>query len=159
MAGRAFLVFIVLIQACGLSESNPLAWRLEGGGRLGDLIPASRPVVVLIVDPGQCFSCYSLLAEWFAWRDDHLDQFLFLYSRHPTDVESRTLRRIRVPVAGTLTTKLAISAALEVLVANDSVYVINHIKAGQDRSSLLLLIGDRTLEGIIRSPEPKMFSP
>ena len=145
------------LQACDLASRDPLSWRLQGGGQLRGLIVRREPTVVVIANPGQSFECYSVLAEWLTWRNDHRAQFLLLYSRNPTDIEARLLRRIRVPTYGILSTRVTIGAAVELLVANDSVLSMHHVEAGRGRSHLLPLIANRTPDGLHQSPESLLF--
>lgn len=140
----------LLAGSCIQSES-PLEWTTESGWALRDIVGSEDPVVVLVVDPGQCFTCYSVLAEWFDWRDGHPDEFLLLFSRRPTSTERRSLQRLRLREAGSLSSRVTIDAAIELLATDSAVLAMHHVRSGQTESRLLDLIGDRTLRDAVEN--------
>lgn len=63
---------------------------LQDGSTLGQRLGDAGSAVVLVMDPGDCFRCLGVLAEWLEWHRTG-GRFRLLFSRQPTDLERRLL--------------------------------------------------------------------
>lgn len=80
------------VNSCSSSPvARPRDWVLDDGRTLGQLLGDSGTAVVLIMDPGDWFRCFSVLAEWLEWRRGGEGQFHLVFSRQPTALERRLL--------------------------------------------------------------------
>src|SRR5680860_249243 len=77
--------------ACTLAPTPPEDWRLESGLRLTAMSGTSEPVVAIVLDPTECFSCISTVAEWLEWSRTGEGKLLLIFSRRPTEAEHRIL--------------------------------------------------------------------
>jgi hypothetical protein len=78
-----------------------LAARITDGSSIAELVDSAK-AVVLVYEPFRCYSCSPLVARWEALRDTTDVRLVLVMSQEPDEGEWRTLRRERVPVAGTL---------------------------------------------------------
>ena len=137
-----------LFAACDGGPESPADWVVEGGETLAQASTRSRPVVVFVLDPSQCFSCTSLLSQWLDWRAAHPDQFMLVLSRSPQQWER--LRLAPLPVAATLSTPVESRLLPVELIFSDGSLVYQSPRLfGLQESRLLSDTRDTTLEQTI----------
>ena len=99
-----------MVAGCKANESphqRSLDMPLDDGGVVSDVLRPETLSVVLIYSPSQCFSCSGLLHRWVEFAGDHEADLKLILTKKPSPAEARTLRFLRVDVAGVLASELA----------------------------------------------------
>ena len=138
---------MILFIACAPGANSPVDWALRGGGTLGSIYQ-EHSGVVLVLDPSQCFSCTSLLAQWLDWRAAHPERFRLVLSRVPKNWEK--VRLAPLPVSDTL----SVSPELELLpvefvFSGKELVYRSPVLRGVSTSALLAELRNATLEEVL----------
>ena len=99
-----------LVAGCEPNESphqRSLDMPLVDGSVVGDVLQPEGLSVVLIYSPSQCFSCSGLLHRWVEFAGEHEADLKLILTKKPSPDEARTLRFLRVDVAGVLASERA----------------------------------------------------
>ena len=99
-----------MVAGCEANESphqRSLDMPLEDGGVASDVLRPEALSVVLLYSPSQCFSCSGLLHRWVEFAGDHEADLKLILTKKPSADEARTLRFLRVNVAGVLASERA----------------------------------------------------
>lgn len=95
---------------CGTHESphqRSLDLPLADGGVVGDLLRPETLSVVLLYSPSQCFSCSGLLHRWVEFAREHEADIKLILTKRPSTEEVRSLRFLRMNMAGVLASEPA----------------------------------------------------
>lgn len=99
-----------MVAGCEANESphqRSLDMPLEDGGVVSDVLRPETLSVVLLYSPSQCFSCSGLLHRWVEFAGHHEADLKLILTKQPSTDEVRTLRFLRVDVAGVLASERA----------------------------------------------------
>jgi hypothetical protein len=148
------LVLALCLGACtaGTRDQNP--WILDDGTPIVALDPSERSYVVLVMDPGECFTCSSTLSEWLEWRRIHPSQFHLVFTRRPSGTEQRRLMSVRLPLRGFLAAPPGGGTPTELLVADGGVVYSRTGVTSAEASSLLPLLRRNPLHALISTLPP-----
>lgn len=143
---------MILFIACAPGANSPVDWALREGGTLGSIYREHNSGVVLVLDPSQCFSCTSLLAQWLEWRAAHPESFRLVLSRVPMDWER--VRLAPLPVSGTLSDSPEPEPdqlPVELVFSGNELMYRSPLLRGVSTSPLLAELRDATLEEALRN--------
>ena len=98
-AVRTLAFFIV---ACSAPVGDSLMFPLQDSGDVRKAIAGRGVSVLLVYSPDECFTCSSDLAHWMELRRRSVAAVAVILTRSPDSLESRMLKRMRIPVAGVL---------------------------------------------------------
>jgi len=97
------VVALIVGAGCNLDHhSDAMDWTLSEGTSVGELVRGG-PIVLVVVDPGQWFRCFSVLAEWLEWERTSGTNVHLLLSREPANSERRILLAAGIRTDGYLT--------------------------------------------------------
>ncbi len=100
------LLFVGSFPACSSEarhESTDAAHlQLDDGRTLADLAVGSVAILILISDPGDCFSCGGFLGAWAKEAQRNRESVFLVLTREPTFVEKRRILAARLPIMGML---------------------------------------------------------
>lgn len=108
---RQCVVLVAITSAMALSAghhrtataTDPVAdLALVDGRVVGDLVDPTGKTVVLLYEPGECFSCNGLLGRWIALGKDQDIGVVLVLTSQPTRRQTDSLAFLRVNVAGVL---------------------------------------------------------
>lgn len=137
----------ILLLACSPPRPGPAAWRL-GDGR--SLVGADTALtVVLAMDPFDAFTCSAMLMEWLEWRRTHPHRFKLVFTRPPTPAETRRLRAVRLPLAGTLANGHRDGTPMEVVFRHGRVLYADSGVTTARGSTLLTRLQSRSLDVVV----------
>jgi hypothetical protein len=129
----------VLVLGCAGRDGNDavdmLDFRLTDGEPIRALVHPADTAVVLLYDPGDCFTCASPVAAWLAVRRQRPGLVHLLFVRRPTQAEQHQLTLYRVVPDGNLKQARRVSTPMELLVVNG---VVVDQRTGRDETSSLL---------------------
>jgi hypothetical protein len=109
--------------------------RLTDGQVIRALVRPADTAVVLLYDPGDCFTCASPVAAWLDVRRQRAGLVYLLFTRGPTPAEQHQLTLYRVVPDGQLKRTPDVSTPVELLVVGGS--VVDKRTGRDDTSSLL----------------------
>ncbi len=73
---------------------------------------------ILILDPAQCFSCFTSLPAWLAWGIDSGRTTALLLTRPPNEVERRKMRLAGIREDGVLSGPVAAGTPMQILLSD-----------------------------------------
>lgn len=118
---RWLCALAVLAVACSAPVGDSSLLPLEDGGDVREAIAGKGVSVLLVYSPDACFTCSSDLVHWMELRRRSIAAVAVVLTRSPDSLESRMLKRMRIPVAGILR-----SANGEHRTRNQGAYVFNN---------------------------------
>lgn len=134
---RSFIVGLLASFACSAAAKPPAEWSLTDGRAVVDLSRAGEAYVVVIMDPGDVFTCAGTLTEWLEWRRPDPERFRLVFTREPSSAERRRLSAVRLPLTGTLAAAPPDSTPMEMLVSGRRILHLARGVRAAERSRLL----------------------
>lgn len=87
---------------CGARASRIEQWPLSDGRVLADLLNATDTTIVLVYDPGECFTCNTVLQQWLERERAHPGTLRLVFTRFPSVQERARLDLYRLRYDGDL---------------------------------------------------------
>jgi hypothetical protein len=100
LRGPGFLGCFLVAGCMGASDVG--SWALADGTLLRELVPGRDTAVLLLADPGECFTCGAAVGEWATLRAAGEVRLHLVLTREPTTIERKQLAAFRLPVTGIL---------------------------------------------------------
>lgn len=97
---RILAVATISFGCAGAEPASVLDVRLGDGSALSETVKADTTTIVLVYEPGMCFSCSPMFTRWEAAAQRHGARLLLVLADEPSVEAARALRRLRIPVAG-----------------------------------------------------------
>src|SRR5690625_7521232 len=68
---RQMVLCCVVLSGCCMGEPPLDSWQLATGAPLTSLASPESLTVVLIIDPADCLSCFSVISSWLQWQREN----------------------------------------------------------------------------------------
>lgn len=146
---RSFIVGLLASCACSATVETPAEWSLTDGRAVVDLSGAGKAYVVVIMDPGEVFTCAGTLTEWLQWRRPEPERFRLVFTREPSPAERRRLSAVRLPLTGTLATAPPDSTPMEMLVSGRRILHLARGVRAADQSGLLGPLRSGSIDALV----------
>ncbi len=130
----AIFVGTAFLAAQGCSSAAGPGWRLTSGASVATLAGPKGSALILVLDPQQCFTCTSDVAEWMDVRYRNPEHVHLVLSRSPDRPEWIRLKEARIPFEGILRNAPTIAPPLGLVFRNGS---LEGIVAERDLRRLL----------------------
>ena len=141
------LAFLCIV-GCVDTRASVLDERLSDGRRIRELLTATKPTVLLVYSPGDCFACNNSLPGWKGLENAGKVEMVLVLASPPTERDSRSLVIQRLKAAGVLANPIGAdgSSPREYVVENGAVVASAIGMAKTGRNSELLRFAEQMFD-------------
>ena len=113
------------------------------GHTLWDFVSPQDTSVLIVIDPEECFTCYTNLSIWRDWGKQNPDRFALILTREPRTVEKRGMVRLRIDASAIMKRApgWAGPGVLEIIATRDSVLMTERVRPGRLTSAVQRAVG------------------
>jgi hypothetical protein len=147
------VTILIALAACTPGKPDILAQPLAGGGTLADRVDGVPFSAVLLIGPGDAFTCGNHISRWMEWGRKHPGRFLLVFDRSPTELEQQQLTLLRVRPNAVLAPGRARSRQLEPheYIIRDRQVVVSHpVEPGTPETPLLKAVEEGRLAELVQ---------
>jgi hypothetical protein len=134
------ILVLVGIAACSPDTTDVLAQPLVDGGTLADRADHAAFNAVLLIRPGDAFTCGNHISRWMEWGRKKPGQFLLVFDRPPTEDEQKQLTLLRVRPDAVLAKSRARSrpsGPYEYIIQDNHIIASHRVEPGTPETQLL----------------------
>jgi len=137
---RQMVLCCVVLSGCSMGEPPLDSWQLATGAPLTSLASPESLTVVLIIDPADCLSCFSVISSWLQWQRENPTRFRLVLSRAPDPWEDHTMKMLRINVDDSLSSGKRLSPdrlPVELILSRNEIVYVDSLVHGRVTSRLL----------------------